>query len=149
MSSSKRKLPSSVCVSCHKPIEEIGGRRIIRSNKGGVVLLNDSSYFPLKNLKTTHAFIYNIPNDPRLIFFWGTYVKHLYSCITSVVEDIVHKNRRPWVCQKCVNYALCKHCNEPLVDAPMAEVLNDDGRITHVPSLGVNRPCSKQCGRRG
>lgn len=137
-----------LCLGCGKPLEEIGGRRIIRTMKGGVVLCNVYESFYLGNGFSVPAYFHKFKDDQRLMIVWGEFLERIYKLGTikekmQIIEyKVREEGKRPWVCQKCIGYALCSKCGEPLVDAPHASVLKDNGCVTHVPILGVRRPCS-------
>lgn len=139
-----RKLPFDFCVSCGLKIEDIGGRRIVWSYKSGISLATTNDKLEFNNIKSGHAYIHKFSSDNRLFFAWGDWVKKTIGNYKFVIfETIVREeNKRPWICQKCAEYALCSECGEPLVDTPGIQTLRDDGSITKVPSLGVARPCS-------
>jgi len=139
-----RKLPFDACVGCGSKIEDIGGRRIVWSFKSGINLATVDDIFGFRSIGSGHAYIHKFSSDNRLLLAWGDWVKKTIGNYKFVIfETIVREeNKRPWICQKCAEYALCSECGEPLVDAPGTQVLRDDGSITNVPSLGAVRPCS-------
>lgn len=59
-------------------------------------------------------------------------------------RETVYRGERPWVCQRCANYALCQICGASLARAPGADHMEDNGRIVHTPILGFKPACSNQ-----
>lgn len=48
---------------------------------------------------------------------------------------------RPWVCQRCLHYAVCRKCGHPLQWPPGTDLLHDDGQIRHWGVFPVKPPC--------
>ncbi len=138
---------SEKCVSCNRKIEDIGGRKIVKCSKGGVIVFSpENKSFNLDKIENNKAYIHNLKNG-KVIVFIGEYVNSLtFETIDIIEHEITLYNVIPWVCQECLGYMLCNKCNSPLVDAPMAFVVGADNEVKHVPGLGAKRPCSK-CGK--
>ena len=108
------------CIGCNKPIEEIGGKRIIKSNKGGVILLHKNEPFFFGNINTSVCFFINV-DGTRNLFAWGDYrfIREFSweGNIKEIKRIIIEENRIPWVCQNCIQ----------LEEDPFALVLDNNG----------------------
>jgi hypothetical protein len=109
------------CVGCNKPIEEIGGKRIIKSNKGGVILLHKNEPFFFFGIHDTSVCFFINVDSTRNLFAWGDYrfIREFSwkSNIKEIKRIIIEENRIPWVCQNCIQ----------LEEDPFALVLDNNG----------------------
>jgi hypothetical protein len=134
--------PSRTCVLCEKPIEQIGGKRIIAQKARGIALSSQyqgggNKDFPYQSFKL-YAY-----RDVYLTV-WGE--KGLWT--TSVIERAKSEylsGHRPWFCQICGKRA-CSECGAPINLPVGSDIIHGNGDSTHVAILPVDAGCvNPQC----
>ncbi len=133
------RLPFKSCTICQKAWADVDGQRIVSCTAGGILIYPDSQG---QSLKHFNCLCQTIKLEGRFnelsLVAWG-------NCWSDesmkMAADIVAKGFRPWLCQKCLKYALCRACGTPLVDVPGAEYLKNNGNIVYVPVLPAKIGC--------
>lgn len=134
-----RRRPAQRCVICNLTIEESGGKRLIATPRYGI------------SLRTIHARLGSIRHPSRTIRLTGNYRDLIVVISESQLwsDEVVERIRqvtqlgfRAWACQRCVHHQICEQCSSPLVQVPVADYLEDDGRTVHAPFLpGFAQSC--------
>lgn len=137
----KPKLPAASCIFCRKSIEEAGGRRLVAATIGYRVsnwkISGGSRDHPFRSIKFPDS-------ESTYLVVWGQ--KWTPETIRQALATL-QDGKRPWFCQKCGNRK-CAVCGRPLNHPSAADVLYDDGTVSHcmiIPAdLGcINPKCKK------
>lgn len=136
-------LPFRSCVICEKPLDEVGGKRIISQKLRGIALSNKyrgggNKDYPYQSFKVDEL-------SEKYVVVWGE--RNLWSF--KVVQRAIKQYQlgtRPWFCQVC-GVRICSNCGMP-INYPMgSDVIDQNGCISHFPIFGFNPGCiNKKCG---
>ena len=139
------RYPAKTCLFCDKKIEDIGGFRIVADSSIGIFLtdrkiLND-------NKKTYYCSIQLFNDSGVYMIIRGDKAKWKIPVIEKA-KILFLTGYHPWICQHCAN-RICSQCSSPVAIPVGADILKDDGQITHIPILPigtqgcVNKNCPK------
>ncbi len=131
----KKRKPSSHCLLCKKSVDEIGGKRVVAQKTLGSFI--STTYrgggdpdFPDLSIKI---------DDANYIVLCGK--KGIWTDeLIDQVKEIYLNYKCPWFCQKCAG-KICLICGEILNNPIGSDVINDNGDVLHVASLGYNPGC--------
>ena len=129
-------LPAQTCMSCQKPIELIGGQRMIAQSERGTMILAEAIDSGLDNFRQCTKLF----EDRELYFVaWGEESVFSDQVINRAREDFL-AGKRPWFCQKC-GKRQCHLCGEPTGRPLGSDYIFDDGHTLHSANLGYNPGC--------
>lgn len=132
--------PAATCAGCEKPISEIGGRRMVARTFMGVDLFHDNQAVTLRSLPQPGRTFRLLGRYRQIVVvFWGD--AWMPNWIERALEA-AEAGSRPWLCQRCMQHALCELCGSPYRWPPGADVIGDDGRYLHCAILPVTPPCT-------
>ncbi len=131
----RKRKPSSHCLFCKKTVDEIDGKRIVAQKTLGSFI--STTYrgggdpdFPDLSIKI---------DDAKYIVLYGK--KGMWTVeLIDKVKEIYLNIECPWFCQKCAG-KICLICGEILNNPIGSDVINDNGDVLHVASLGYNPGC--------
>lgn len=134
-------LPATDCMKCRKSLEETGGRRIQMSPVQGVYFTNHKA---LGNQKKNSKIYEVLPSIPLYLVTYGVEEPVAQNALDQAKEEY-----HPWLCQICAG-RICNLCGQPFKITPACELLNDDGKTTHMMIIPAQPTCSNpDCERFG
>lgn len=104
-----QRLPAERCIGCQRTLKNCGGQRIVAAVSVSVRIM-DEGLEPSVEITGLHCSLFAKARARR----------------------IVRSGGYPWVCQRCAGVALCPRCGNPYHIAPGADILSDDGGVSHV-----------------
>ncbi len=130
-------IPADNCIFCNKALKEVGGSRIVSQKFRGVTI--SDKYQEGTQEYPRHSYVLSM-NPGNFLVVWGE--KELWTeDRIEKAKDEYAKGKRSWFCQVCGN-RVCKVCGYPF-DNPMgSDIMDDDGRISHIPIFPVAVRCS-------
>ncbi|GAA0406190.1 hypothetical protein GCM10009133_13540 [Cocleimonas flava] len=143
----QKKLPAENCAICDKPLDDIGGGRLISQKFRGVALSSKTdkanSRFTKHNPK---RYFKLFENENIYLELWGEKNKWTDEAIERAKADYLDGNQ-PWFCQVC-GERKCSKCGSP-INYPMgSDVICSSGCSSHIPVFPfdpgcINKACKK------
>jgi len=132
-----KRPPAKTCVFCNKPLNEIGGKRIIAQQLRGIALSKKKTGGGNKDFPHKCVELFSEP----VIFmdFWGEKDKWTEAAIKSA-KNAYLDGKQPWFCQVC-GERKCSKCGSP-INYPMgSDILYGNGCSSHVAMLPFDPGC--------
>lgn len=125
---------------CGRTLDEVGGHRLMGTHNVGVWLESAGSKgrlgdmgFPLRAVRLQGKY------KQVILCFQGNMWTE--EAVQRAAEQ-AQAGKRPWVCQRCLKYALCGKCRHPLRWAFGTDTLHDDGTTGHQGVFPFKPPCT-------
>ena len=141
---SRRRRPSPACAICGKPLETVGGQRIVGQHLRGVALSKPcqgggNKDFPHQSVKLSD-------DSEWYVVVWGEKDKWTESTIETARAAYLGGNR-PWFCQICAERK-CSQCGAPITVPMGSDILCDNGCVCHTSFFPfdpgcINHDCEK------
>ena len=128
--------PATACVVCERPIQAIGGRRLVAQPRRGSKVFNEAVTGGFKNFHSCTRLLQD--RDLHLVI-WGEKA-FLTEGVINRIKATYLEGRRPWFCQVCGSRS-CHLCGGLLPRPVMSDYLFDDGGTVHCPCLGADLGC--------
>ncbi len=139
-----QRLPATRCVFCAQPLQATGGRRMVAQHNLAVVLAEGprgggnlkvpERVWPLAEGRDAKLLLRGEPNR------WNK------SAMERARQDAL-AGWQPWFCQSCAG-RVCSICGTPSVYPMGADVIDEQGRITHLAIFPFNPGCANpHCAR--
>ena len=136
-------LPAKACMVCEKPIEAIGGRRLVAQKAHGSNVFNQAITGGFENF---HSCTRLLEGRDLYLVLWGG-KSFLTDDVIARIKAQYLQGFRPWFCQVC-GKRLCHICREILPRPVASDYVFDDGGIVHCPILGADPGCwNPECER--
>ncbi len=132
----RKLLPAKGCVVCDRALKNIGGHRIVTTQRVGIVV---EQKFGRQRQKDETILALSRPRG-YYVRFWGKVIQEL--SFETIAKPLAN-DRHPWICQQCAGVALCTKCGAPLTYAHGADVLHDNGKVLHQMIIPASLPCSE------
>ncbi len=131
----RKLLPAKSCVVCDRTLKQIGGQRIVATQRVGIIV---ERKFGRQRKKGETILALSRPRG-HYVRFWGKVIQEL--SFEAIAKPLTN-DRHPWLCQQCAGVALCTKCGAPLTFAHGADVLDDNGKALHQMIVPASLPCS-------
>jgi len=132
----QRRLPAKACVFCERTLDAVRGKRLIWSSAAGVVV---RGYNDAVGRIPSRALLEPLPAPHSgVLIIWPTND----GAVSRALEQWTAR-LRPWSCQVCA-HRVCERCGSPEKHPFGVDVVDDAGRVRHVPLLPGLAGCVRE-----
>lgn len=136
MVAARRRPPAPVCAFCERPLELIGGKRIVWSSRAGIFV---RGYGDAVGRIPSRSLLELLPEPHAgILILWPPNENALDRAL-----DQWTSRHRPWSCQLCA-HRVCGRCGHPEKIPMGSDIVDDDRRVLHVPLLPGPAGCVQQ-----
>ena len=136
MATRRHRQPAPTCVFCARPLSITGGKRITWSSAAGVVVRGYND--PVGRIPS-RALLAPLPEPyAGVLIIWPANKEAL-----DLAMEQWTSRHRPWACQGCAR-RVCDRCGSSEKTPMGSDIVEDDGRVLHVPILPGPAGCIRE-----